>query len=108
MYGLGYFQNRRNFFGFFRDFGGNFWGIFLGNFFGGFFWEDFFWRIFLGGFLWEEFFGRNSTKSYLNIEGIDLLVKILVFVKILYLRKGRKEGRRKFKSLEVRLQVHRT
>ena len=60
---------------------------FLGRFFG---------RIFLGGFLWEDFFvedffGRNLTKSYLNIEGIDLLVKILVFVKILYLRKGRKE-----------------
>ena len=63
---------------------------FLGRFFG---------RIFLGGFLWEDFFvedffGRNSTKSYLNIEGIDLLVKILVFVKILDLRKGRKEGRK--------------
>ena len=56
--------------------------IFLGGYFG---------RIFLGGFLWEDFFwkdffGRNSTKSNLNIEGIDLLVKILD------LRKGRKEG----------------
>jgi hypothetical protein len=29
-------------------------------------------------------------KSYLNMEGIDLFVKILVFVKSLYLRKGRK------------------
>ena len=54
---------------------------------GGFFWEDFFGRIF-----WEDFFGRiffvrtfemSSTKSYLNMEGIDLFVKILVFVKIL-------------------------
>ena len=45
----------------------------------------------MGGIFWEDFFGRNSTKSYLNIEGIDLLVKILVFVKISYLRKGRKE-----------------
>ena len=67
---------------------------------GGFFWEDFFGRTF------GRNFGRNSTKSYLNIEGIDLFVKILVFVKILYFRKGRTEG--KFKSLEVRLQVHRT
>ena len=71
------------------------------NFFGGFFG-----RIFLGGFLWEDFFvedffGRNSTKSYLNIEGIDLLVKILVFVKILDLRKGRKEGRKEGENLNV-------
>ena len=72
---------------FLRNFSG---GIFGRNFLGGFFG-----RIFLGGFLWEDFFvedffGSNSTKSYLNIESIDLLVKILVFVKILYLRKGRK------------------
>ena len=76
--------------------------FFWTDFFCGIFWEKFFGRIFLGGFLgeffWEEFFGGNSTKSYLNIEEIDL------FVKILDLRKGR----RKFKSLEVRLQVHRT
>ena len=63
----------------------------VGKILWGDFWEDFFGRIFLGGIFWEDFFGRNSTKSYLNIEGIDLLVKILVFVKILYLRKGRKE-----------------
>ena len=43
----------------------------------------FFGRIFFGGFFWEDLFGRNSTKSYLSIEGIDLFVKILVFVKIL-------------------------
>ena len=57
------------------------------EFFGGIFWEKLFGRIF-----WEDFFGRNffgrtfersSTKSYLNMEGIDLFVKILVFVKIL-------------------------
>ena len=44
------------------------------------FWE-FFWRIFFGGIFWEKilggFFLRNSTKSYLNMEGIDLFVKIL-------------------------------
>ena len=56
------------------------------------FWEDvlgriFFGRNFLRGLL-GEFLGRFSTKSYLNIAGIDLLVKIL------YLRKGRKEGRK--------------
>ena len=60
------------------------------------FWGDIFGRIFMGGIFWEDSFwedsfGRNSTKSYLDIEGIDLLVKILVFVKILDLRKGRKE-----------------
>ena len=78
---------------FLRNFSGE---IFREKFFWRIFWEDIFGRIFMGGFLWEDFFGeyffgRNSTKSYLNIEGIDLLVKILVFVKILYLRKGRKD-----------------
>ena len=58
--------------------------IFWEDFLGGFFWEDFFVRIFCEDFFWENFFGRNSL-------GIDLFVKILVFVKILYLRKGRKE-----------------
>ena len=45
----------------------------LGGFFGGFFWRII-GRIFLGGILKEEFF------IYI---GIDLFVKILVFVKIL-------------------------
>ena len=40
---------------------------------------EIFGRIFL-----EDFFRRNSL-------GIDLFVKILVFAKILYLRKGGKE-----------------
>ena len=77
----------------FGDFFGD-WGIFwifLGffwrNFFGGFFWEDF-----LGGFFgrifWEEFFVYIG-KVILNMEGVDLFVKILVFVKILSLREGR-------------------
>ena len=55
-------------------FGRNFLGGFLGGFFG---------RIFLGGMIWEEFF--------VSI-GIDLFVKILVFVKILS-KVTRKEGR---------------
>ena len=60
----------------------------------GFFWEDFFGRNFLGGFFWEEFFGRNSlftllksALSYLNMEGIDLFVKILVFVEVVMIFK---------------------
>ena len=65
------------------------WNILREIYWGGFFWEGIFGRIFMGGLL-GGFFGRNSAKSYLNIEGIDLFVKILVFVKILYLRKGRK------------------
>ena len=78
--------------------------IFRANFSGeifwkDFFWEDFFWedflggffgRIFLGGFFWEDFwedcFWRNSL-FYFNVEGIDLFVKILVFVKILSIGK---------------------
>ena len=73
----------RNFFGEFF-LGGNFFGriflrgffgrIFLGGFFERIFWEEFFGRIFLGGILWEIFF------VYI---GIDLFVKILVFVEIL-------------------------
>ena len=73
-------------------------GIFREDFFGRIFWKDFlggfFWeKYFLGGFFWEEFFRRNSlftllkfTLSYLNIEGIDLFVKIL--------SQGKKEGRK--------------
>ena len=69
-----------------KNFGGNFlgeifWKDILGFFWEDFFWEDFFGRIFLGGFLGglhlEEFF------VFFNVEGIDLIVKILVFVKIL-------------------------
>ena len=85
-------------------------GIFGRNFLGGFFWDDFLGGFFWGGILWEEFFGRNSLftllklfelrtfKYYLkglnlNMEGIDLFVKILVFVKILsqWRRKGGQE-----------------
>ena len=40
---------------------------------GGFFWGEEF---------WEDCFWMNSL-CYLNVEGIDLFVKILVFVKIL-------------------------
>ena len=73
---------------FFWDFSGGFFcrnfrrnflgGIFLEKFFGRIFLGGFFGRIYLGGFLggffWEEFF------AYI---GIDLFVKILVFVKIM-------------------------
>ena len=66
----------------------NFLGICLEDFFGGIFFGGFFGKNFLGGFLggmiWEEFF------VYI---GIDLFVKILVFVKILS-QGRRKEGGR--------------
>ena len=58
-------------------------GIFWEDFLGGFFWEDF-WEDF-----WEELFEGNYL-FYFNVEGIDLFVKILVFVKIL--SKSKKEG----------------
>ena len=60
--------------------------------------EDFFGEDSLGGTLWEEYF------VYI---GIDLIVKILVFVKILSKSKegGRKE---EFRSLEVRVQAYGT
>ena len=70
----------KDFFGGFflaKIFGENFWKDFLGGFFGRILWEDFFLGGFFGGFFW-----RNSL-CYFNVEGIDLFVKILVFVKIL-------------------------
>ena len=68
------------------EFFGNFWGIwgdFLGIFLG-----------IIGEFLWNPLW--NSLESYLNIEGINLFVKILVFVKILsqWKEEGRKKGRK--------------
>ena len=61
------------------------WEFFRRNFFGEIFWEKFFGRIFrriflggfLGGLFLEEFF------VLFNVEGVDLFVKILIFVKIL-------------------------
>ena len=73
--------------------------IFWKDFFGKIFWEKFFGRNFLGrffwgGILWEEFFVYivkvKVCLSYLSMEGIDLFVKILVFVKIL--SQGKKEN----------------
>ena len=52
---------------------------------------------FSGIFLWKIF-------GTWNVDGIDLFVKILVFVKIL---SESKEGG-KFQSLEVRVQAYRT
>ena len=52
----------------------------------------YFGRIFLGRFFREEFLGRIFGLFYFDVEGIDLFVKILVFVKIL---SKSKEGRRK-------------
>ena len=66
---------------------GNCLGFFLEDFFGRIFWEDFL-RGFLEGLLLEEFFWRNYL-FYLDVEGIDLFVKILVFVEIL--SKSKKE-----------------
>ena len=91
----------RNFLGE-KFFGRIFRRIFLGGFFGRIFLGGFFRRIFWEDF-WEDCFWRNYL-FYFNVEGIDLFVKILVFVKIL--SKSKKEGRKNFRSLEVRLQVH--
>ena len=71
MQGIGYFQNLGIFLGILWEL---FW-IFLGYFF------RIFWGEFLG-ILWELFtFLKN--KKILNIKGIYLFVKALVFVKIL-------------------------
>ena len=55
-------------------FGRTFWD----DFFGRIFWEDSFWKIFLRG-LFGGFLGRKVF----YMEGINLFVKILIFVKIL-------------------------
>ena len=69
---------------------------FFRRIFGGISLAEFFWRNFFGGILWEEFF------VYI---GIDLFVKIWVFVKILsQWRRG--GGGQEFRSLEVRRQAH--
>ena len=77
-------------------------GLFGRNFFSGIFWEKFFggvfWEDLLGGFFWEEF--NKKLFEY----GRNLFVcKDFGFCQDFRLRKGR----RKFKSLEVQLQVHR-
>ena len=85
-------------------FGEIFWEDFLGGFFGRIFLRGFVLRGFWRGLFLEEFFGRNSLFHF-NVEEIDLVAKILVFVKIL--GKGRrKEG--KLQSLEMRAKAHHT
>ena len=71
-------------------FGRNFWR----SFFGGCFWEEFFWVDF-----WEEF-----NKKLFEYRRNLFVCKDFGFCQDFGLRKGR----RKFKSLEVRLQLHRT
>ena len=69
---------------------------FFGDFFGNFL-DDFFGRNFLGGIFWEDILRGIlclHCESYLNMKGIDLFVKILVFVKIL--SQWKKERRRIF------------
>jgi hypothetical protein len=67
-------------------------------FFGGIFFEEFFLRNFLGEMFWSNFLGRILWEEFFVYIGIDLFVKILVFVKILSqwrTKEGRKEGRKK-------------
>ena len=73
------------------------------EFFGGILWEDFLRRIFWEDF-WEEFLGGILWEGFFVYIGIDLFVKILVFVKILSKSKEEEE----FRSLEVRVQAYRT
>jgi hypothetical protein len=62
---------------------------------------DFFLGIFLGGFFWEGFFGRNSL---LTLELI-CLSRFWFLSRFCLNGEGRKK---KFRSLEVRAQAHRT
>ena len=76
-----------NFYGFFEGIFRNFFAIFL----------EFFWNFL------ENFFCVLYCWNFLNMKGIDLFVKILVFVKILSQGRRKEEGKtKKFRSLEVR------
>ena len=46
-----------------------------------FFWEEFFGRNFLGEIFWDDLFGRIFWEEIFVCIGIDLFVKILVFLK---------------------------
>ena len=71
-------------------------GISGGIFFNVIFLEGFFCRIFLGGFFWEDYLGGILWEEI----GIDLFVKILVFVKILSQWRRRRRRKRKDKNLD--------
>jgi hypothetical protein len=85
--------------------GGIFW-IFLG-----FFLEDFFWRIFFGGFFWRIFLGgfsgRNSLFTLLKSAKLFESERDWCFCQDFVWIKKEEEGK-KFRSSEVREQVHRT
>ena len=89
MKGIGYFQNHRIFLRIFLEF--------FGNFLGGFFLEDFFGRIVFGEILCFIL----MQKKLICLSRFWFLSRFCL--------KARKEGRKEeFRSLEVRLQVHRT
>ena len=67
---------------------GNFFWTYFWNFSGGIVLVEFLWRNLLGEIFWEEFFGRIFLGGIFWGElfvyiGIDLFVKILVFIMIL-------------------------
>ena len=68
------------------------WRNFLEGFFGRIFFEKFLGGFFGGIFFWGVGIICLHCQSYLNMKGIDLFVKILVFVKILSLKNALKKG----------------
>ena len=103
------------FFGLFRDFGGNvfgffldfFWGMFWEEFLGGVFWEDF-WEDFFGRIFWEDFIGRNSLFTVLKSTNLFESERDWCFCQDFVSKKRRRRKDKKFRSLEVRRQAHRT
>ena len=53
-------------------------------------------------------FGRELTKSYLNIEGIDLFVKILVFCQDFGIMKKEGEFAVKFMCINIVIKIFHT
>ena len=69
---------------------------------GGFFWEDF-----LGGFFWDRIFWEDFWKDFFERNSLfTLICQDFGFCQDFVSME--KEGGQEFRSLEVRLQVHRT
>ena len=108
----------------FLDFFGNCWGIFgifldifldfLFEFFREFFPKDFFGGIFLGEIFWEDFFREDFFRGFFwedyweDFFGRNSLFTLELTCLSRFCLNGEGRRRKNFRSLEVRVQAHRT